>query len=292
MEQTILIPIDGTESVDETLLYVRSISPKFKEAMRVVLMHVTPNVDSLNAAVEVHPHVNAIHNALQSEDWKVDRETRIGDPVREIIKMSILLPATMILMSTHGRSGIERIREGSVTEQVLKQSPCPVFILHSSKPAPADNRTEDLFKRILVPLDGSDASAAILSCVERFAKMHDSEIVIFHDELEHAEYVEEKAAIKAKLQEHSVALANAGLKVSLDMTTYKKPIREILDRIDSLDIDLVSMATHGTHGDKIAMDESVTAEIVRHANCPLLVWSAEPQCPSVSAEPQCPTVPD
>jgi hypothetical protein len=29
------------------------------------------------------------------------------------------------------------------------------------------------------------------------------------------------------------------------------------------------------------MDESVTAEIVRHSNCPLLVWSAEPQCPTI-----------
>lgn len=282
MEQTILIPIDGTESVEETLLYVRSIAPKSKTETRVVLMHVTPSVDSANAAVEVHPNVNAIHDSLQNEDWTVERETRLGDPVREIIKMAILLPATMILMSTHGRSGLERIRDGSVTEQVLKQSPCPVFILHSSRPEPADNRTEDLFKRILVPLDGTDASSAILSCVERFAKMHDSEIVLFHDELEHAEYAEEKAAIKAKLQEHSVALANAGLKVSLDMTTYKKPIREILDRIDNLHIDLVSMATHGDDGDKIAMDESVTAEVVRHSNCPLLVWSAEPQCPTVT----------
>jgi len=282
MEQTILIPIDGTESVEETLLYVRSISPKSKVDTRIVLMHVTPSVDSVNAAVEIHPNVNAISDALQYEDWNVARETRIGDPVREIIKMAILLPATMILMSTHGRSGLERIREGSVTEQVLKQSPCPVFILHSTKPEPADRRTEDLFKRILVPLDGTDASAAILSCVERFAKLHDSEIVIFHDELDHAEYEEEKAAIKAKLQEHSVALANAGLKVSLDMTTYKRPIREILDRIDNLNIDLVSMATHGNDGDKIAMDESVTAEVVRHSNCPLLVWSAEPQCPTVN----------
>jgi nucleotide-binding universal stress UspA family protein len=280
MEQTILIPIDGTESVDKTLLYVRTISPK--DITRIVLLHVSPNISSANAAVEIHPNVNAIHDALLADDWKVERETRIGDPVREIIKMTILLPATMILMSTHGRSGIERIREGSVTEQVLKQSPCPVFILHSTRQQPVDNRTEDLFKRILVPLDGTEASAAILSCVEQFAKMHDSEVVLFHDELEHAEYEEEKAVIKAKLQEHSVALANAGLKVSLDMTTYKRPIREILEKIDSLNIDLVSMATHGSDGDKIAMDESVTAEVVRHSNCPLLVWSAEPQCPTVT----------
>ena len=277
MQQTILIPIDGTESADETLLYVQSIAPKSET--RIVLIQVTPHVDSVNAVIEVHPNVNAIHNTLEDKGWKVEREARIGDPVREIIKMAILLPATLILMSTHGRSGVERIRKGSVTEQVLKQSPCPVFILHSSRPEPSDNRTEQLFRRILVPLDGTDASSAILECVERFAKMHDSEVVMFHDEIEHAESDEERAAIKARLQDQSVALANTGLRVSLDMTTYRRPIREILDKIDAMNIDLVSMATHGDGGERRAMDESVTAEVVRHSNCPLLVWSAEPQCP-------------
>ena len=280
MKRTILIPIDGSESTEETVLYARSMCPKSET--RIVLLHVTPAVNTVNASIDNVPHVKTIHDALLGEDWAVEIETRMGDPVFEILKMAILLPATMILMSTHGRSGIERIRDGSVTEQVLKQSPCPVFILHSTRPEPADNRTENLFKRILVPLDGTEASSAILECVERFAKMHDAEVLLFHDEMESAEYDDKKAAIKAKLQDQSVDLANTGLKVSLDMTTYKRPIREILDRIDDMNIDLVSMATHGDGGEMRALDESVTAEIIRHSNCPLLVWSAEPQCPVLS----------
>lgn len=280
MEQTILIPIDGSESAEETSLYVQAISPKDKT--RIVLMHVTPNVNALNASIDNVPNVNIIHNTLTQEGWTVDIETRMGDPVFEILKMAILLPATLLFMSTHGRSGLERIREGSVTEQVLKQSPCPVFILHSTRAEPADNRTENLFKRILVPLDGTEASAAILECVERFAKMHESDVVLFHDEMDHIESDDERAAIKAKLQDQSVELANTGLTVSLDMTTYKRPIREILTRIDDMNIDLVSMVSHGDKGERRAMDESVTAEIIRHSNCPLLVWSAEPQCPVVT----------
>ncbi len=280
MKRTILIPIDGTESADETIHYAQSMCPKSET--QIVLLHVTPAVNTMNASVDNVPHVKTIFDALKSDDWVVKTEVRMGEPVLEILKMAILLPATMILMSTHGRSGIERIREGSVTEQVLKQAPCPIFILHSTRPVPAENRTGKLFNRILVPLDGTDASSAILECVERFAKMHDAEVVLFHDEMESAEFDDEKTAIKAKLQDQSVELANNGLKVSLDMTTYKRPIREILDRIDNMDIDLVSMATHGDRGEKRALDESVTAEIIRHSNCPLLVWSADPQCPVLS----------
>jgi nucleotide-binding universal stress UspA family protein len=280
VKRTILIPIDGSESTEETILYARLMCPKSET--RIVLLHVTPAVNTVNASIDNVPNVKTVYDALTGDDWAVEIETRMGDPVFEILKMAILLPATMILMSTHGRSGMERIRDGSVTELVLKQSPCPVFILHSTRPEPADKRTEHIFKRILVPLDGTDASSAILECVERFAKMHDAEVLLFHDEMETAEFDDKKAAIKAKLQDQSVDLANTGLKVSLDMTTYKRPIREILDRIDDMNIDLVSMATHGDTGEKRALDESVTAEIIRHSNCPLLVWSAEPQCPTLT----------
>ena len=182
MEQTILIPVDGTESADETALYAKSMCPKSET--RIVLLHVTPAVTTMNAAIDHVPNVKTSYETLINRDWAVETEVRMGDPIFEILKMAILLPATMILMSTHGRSGIDRIRDGSVTEQVLKQSPCPVFILHSTRAEPADNRTEDLFKRILVPLDGTDISASILGCVEHFAKAHDSEVILFHDEMD------------------------------------------------------------------------------------------------------------
>ena len=202
--------------------------------------------------------------------------------IEEIVKFAVLMPATLMLMSTHGRSGLERVREGSVTEQVLKQSPCPIFILHSTRAEPADHREHELFRRILVPLDGTETSASILSCVERFAKNHDSEVILFHDEVEDGGDEYNNAAVKEALQEQSVKLANSGLKVTLDMSTYKRPIREILSKIDDMNIDLVSMATHGESGVKRALDESVTAEVIRHANCPLLVWSSDPQCPPAS----------
>jgi nucleotide-binding universal stress UspA family protein len=277
MENRILVPLDGTESVREILLYVKSITPR--EATQIVLLNVIPQAGDEASG---KTHVDEIQNALVQDNWTVRHETRMGNPVDEIVKFAILMPATMLLMSTHGRSGLERVREGSVTEQVLRQSPCPVFILHTTRMEPADQRTEELFKRILVPLDGTKASSAILECVERFAKAHDSEVILFHDEMDSNLPEEDRAAIKALLQDQSVALANTGLKVSLDLSTYRRPIMEILNKIDNLNVNLVSMATHGESGVRRALDESVTAEVIRHSNCPLLVWSAEPQCPPVA----------
>ena len=276
MKNRILLPLDGTEKVEEIILYVTSITPR--EATSITLLNV---ITSKDAEAGGDAHAVEILEKLGQAGWDVNREVRMGDPVEEIVKFAILLPATMLLMSTHGRSGLERVRDGSVTEQVLKQCPCPIFILHSTRAEPADQRTEQLFRRILVPLDGTKVSAAILECVEKFAKFHDSEVILFHDEMDSVESEEDRAAVKTALQDQSVKLANTGLKVSLDMSTYRRPIREILSRIDDMNIDLVSMATHGESGVRRALDESVTAEVIRHSNCPLLVWSADPQCPEM-----------
>ena len=279
MKNRILIPLDGTEQVAEIILYAQSITPCADT--EISLLHVLPQAGAEHTAAE---HIDEIMTVLTKAGWTVNSDLRMGDAVEEIVKFALLMPATLMLMSTHGRSGLEKIRQGSVTEQVLQHSPCPVFILHSTRAEPAKARDGDLFKRILVPLDGTDVSASILSCVERFSRAHDSEVILFHDEMDSDSPEEQRAAVKLALQEHSVKLANAGLKVSLDMSTYKRPIREILKKIDDMNIDLVSMASHGESGVRRALEESVRAGVIRHSSCPLLVWSAEHDFPPVSGD--------
>ena len=286
MQDKVLVPVDGTESFDETLAYVQALTPQART--EIVLLHVlpadtTPEVAAINCSQDgIHDKLQKLYTALRERGWTVSAELRMGDPVEEIVKMAVLLPAAVVFLSTHGRTGLERISKGSVTESVVRQCPCPSFILHSTRPEPPDQRREQLFRRILVPLDGTDDSSAILPCVEKFAKSHDSEVVIFHDQACDGPTgnSENDQAVKRALQDQSVELANKGLVVTLDMSTYRRPIREILNKIDERDIDLVAMVSHGLSGNRRALEESVTADVIRHSNCPLLVWSASPQCPT------------
>ncbi|MGB5261687.1 MAG: universal stress protein [Gammaproteobacteria bacterium] len=281
MLDRILLPVDGSEIFSETLGYIRLLGNA--SAPEVTLLHVQdpakgqPQNDTDAAG---HPLLKGYYDSLHHDGWTVRAELRTGNPVDEITRYAVQTEPELLVMSTHGRSGLENIRQGSTTEQVVRQSPCPVFILHSSRADSREPGGEHLFHRILVPLDGTEVSAAILPCVQHFARRFNTEVVLFHD---HPDCEEPAEASKRRefIDRHGVELANAGITVQLDCSTLRQPIQEILRRTDDLNIDLIAMVSHGQGGEPRALDESVTANIMRHASRPLLVWSSDPQCPAV-----------
>ncbi len=281
MLERILIPVDGSELFDETLYYIEHLGDR--PHTELVLLHIFPDQTAANSngsgkKASEHPLLSKYYDILTRDNWRVEAKVRVGDAVDEITKLAVQLPASLTVMSTHGRSGVDNIREGSIAEQVVKQSPCPVFILHSTRPDMDESHHEHLFRRMLVPLDGSEVSASIMPCVEKFAKKFDTEVMLFHDGGAECEDEDHSLRKKEVLGRHGVSLANAGVSVRLDCSTHRRPINEILKRTDEMNIDIVVMATHGNGGERRPLEDSVTANVMRHSNRPLLVWSSDPQC--------------
>lgn len=63
----------------------------------------------------------------------VQCETRLGDPGHEIVDFANEINADLIVMPSHGRSGIRRILLGSVAERVMRHAECPVMIIRKPK---------------------------------------------------------------------------------------------------------------------------------------------------------------
>jgi nucleotide-binding universal stress UspA family protein len=181
MLERVLLPVDGSERFSETVSYVQELGRTGLQEMR--LLHVEPTRGGeVEHDVADHPLLGRYRDAFAAQGWSVHAELRSGDPHQEISRCAVDMRASLVVMSTHGRSGIELVREGSVTEQVVRGSPCPVFIMHSGRADGSDAQPGHLFRRMLVPLDGSEVSAAILPCVQRFARSFETEVVLFHDE--------------------------------------------------------------------------------------------------------------
>lgn len=86
-------------------------------------------------------------------------DAAVGNPAKEILRIATEHDADLIVMSTHGRSGIRKAFFGSTTEQLLRDTPVPVLVTPAGDPGPIE--LEDLtrgFRGVLAPVDLTPSS--------------------------------------------------------------------------------------------------------------------------------------
>jgi nucleotide-binding universal stress UspA family protein len=201
-----------------------------------------------------------------------------GSPAARILERATSLPADLIVMGTHGRGGFEHLVLGSVTEKVVRQARCPVLTV----PPPAARSTLP-FKRVLCPVDFSEASIVALACAFSIAQESDARLTLLHvfdwpsnDELS-LEGAFDVPAFRRKREEEArhrlVALIPEGARnwCSPDPTLrFGKPYREILAVAETERADLVVMGVHGRNALDVMLFGSNTNQVVRRASCPVL----------------------
>jgi nucleotide-binding universal stress UspA family protein len=95
----------------------------------------TVNPQDLERRLEVTRHyLRNKAEPLRNDGWHVETLTEIGYPEEAIVRVARNHNVDAIIMSTHGRTGLNRLLLGSVTHRVLNEAPCPVFVI-PNKPA-------------------------------------------------------------------------------------------------------------------------------------------------------------
>ncbi len=183
-----------------------------------------------------------------------------GDPAEEIVRHA--RDAELVAMTTHGRSGVERLLRGSVAEEVLRTCDRPLLLCN---PSAFERRPEVRFERLLVALDGTDRSARVLPLVERVARVHHAHVKALHVEPPAPCTAEAVSGLSGAVGR----LRTAGVDVEPVEARGPSVTDEILEAAD--EADLLAMATHGRSGVSRWWFGSVTEEVLRHAHCPLLV---------------------
>lgn len=147
---TILLPTDGSECSGKATTYALSFAKHY--GARVVALHVIDQrweEQTRVAFAEVGQDLSAkIRSGYEEEARRILREvagaagkagvpveTRIvtGIPYEEIVGVGKGLPADLIIMGTHGRSGVSHLLLGSVAEKVVRRAPCPVLTVRQDE---------------------------------------------------------------------------------------------------------------------------------------------------------------
>ena len=136
----ILVPIDFSDCAKKALRYAIPLAKEHEAA--ITLLYVVPPDYAVGeyggiAYAALHDEARATGErdlaalAIDEVRGEVPAETvvRSGSPAFEIVETAKTLPADVIVISTHGRTGLKHVLLGSVTEHLVRRAPCPVLVV-------------------------------------------------------------------------------------------------------------------------------------------------------------------
>ncbi|MBM4446862.1 MAG: universal stress protein [Chloroflexi bacterium] len=167
----VLVPLDGSELAERAIPYAKTIA-RIKGSELILFTVSIAAVEQLDRPMKAYLELNA--QELQSQGIKASTAIAYGNVADEIISFADKNNIDLIIISTHGYSGIKRWVLGSVARKVLYGT-CVQVLLIKSK-APKASQVE--LKKLLLPLDGSPFSEAPIPFIEELTKGTEAEIVL------------------------------------------------------------------------------------------------------------------
>jgi nucleotide-binding universal stress UspA family protein len=137
--RSILIPTDFSETSDEALKYAADMALAFGGRLHVMHVqgkagdHFAPNFPAGLFVTAVQEKLRTFLSREEIDRLRLEYAVRVGGPAEEIVRDADARAVDVIVMGTHGRSGIAHLLMGSVAEQVVRMAPCPVLLIRHPK---------------------------------------------------------------------------------------------------------------------------------------------------------------
>ncbi|MFN2162264.1 MAG: universal stress protein [Candidatus Promineifilaceae bacterium] len=288
MFSRILVPLDGSALAESAL----SLAEQFIEGSegRLILLRVVPYFTVLAADPLLYEEMNrlgedealaylrSIRNELP-DPGKADIVCQVGSAADSILQYSIENDVDLIVMSSHGRSGINRWVYGSVAERIMSQAPCPTLIINARQ-----SSQEGAPSKILVPLDGSGLAEQALHPALDLAQLLDAELYLLSvttsgelrietaSEAGAFADIENGEVVKAKDYLQDLAENLDYQKVNYDVEIASGSVAEaIMDYAAENGMELIIMSSHGRTGLKRWVYGSVAEKVLRGACCATMI---------------------
>jgi len=217
-------------------------------------------------------------------DVTVTSSVRTGKPFHEITTAAREGAADLIVIATHGHTGVERALLGSTAERVVRHASSPVLTVPArTTPRRAGKTPPFKLKKILVPIDFSNLSKDALPYALLLAGHFGAELLLLHiveqfpidsllgRELTHQTTVPLMKQAEADLERMVRELGEASGVKATAVVRGGTPFAEICDAAKTGSADLIVLTTHGYTGLKHVWLGSTAERVVRHAPCPVLV---------------------
>jgi nucleotide-binding universal stress UspA family protein len=301
----ILCPVDFSQNSQHALEDASTLAGWYEATLDVVYVHPIVTVTTFAEGLPLLPAAalltpadrEAVQRSLLDftaphlrDGVRMECRVREGEPSAEILEEIREKASDLVVIGTHGRSGVRRLLLGSVTERVLRQAACPVMTI-PPRLMEAPPLRSALFKRVLCATDFSPCSMSALSYATSIAQESGGELAVMHvmevlpEEMgsesswatgrTFADYIASaRAATLARLEQSIPAAVRETCKVDL-VHVSGKPYREILREAAARQSDLIVVGVHGRNPLGMLFFGSTSHQLVRHAACAVMTVRAE-----------------
>jgi nucleotide-binding universal stress UspA family protein len=302
--RNIIVPIDFSKMSVQAIQIARQLARRFRASIHLAhVRHLNYIGDFVAPAPPIVPFPFMTYDeggeqSALEELKKVARECGVASascdvlsgapPFDEICRLAHTIPADLVVMPTHGRTGLKHVFLGSTAERIVQHSSCPVLVTRG-KTVKSRNGSQPGMKTILVPVDFSSCSREGLRYAIAFANEFGAKIILLHATYLGYVYSCEGTAIYdiPSLQKAARQAAERKMRDfvrSLDFGAVKfetafsdgSPVVDICAFAKNHDVDLIITSTHGFTGFTHVLIGSVAEQVVRHAPCSVLVVPSHP----------------
>jgi nucleotide-binding universal stress UspA family protein len=289
MYRRILVPLDGSSLAEHVLPYARLLAGALKTPVHL-LACLAQTAIARGETVEMlrlaQGYLDQAAASLEGGGLQVSVSVVEGEPAAEIASEADRQAGTLLVMSTHGRSGLQRMALGSVADRVLRATASPMLVVRpQSEEAPSEVRLEVA----VVPLDESELAEQALPHAERLAGALDLKLLVVEALPSEMEYYMQAEAFAGAARDIAEAaegaseeylegvaarLHKAGLHSVEWRVIHGTAGRSIVNAVQELPDSMVIMTTHGRSGMGRWILGSVADQVIRHSARPVLVVRA------------------
>ena len=142
--KNILVPVDYSDSGEAAMSYAVSLARESNARLHLVHVYEQPftYVDGGFAGTPVATEIPPVdlkdeeaklQKITPADDVSLTRQFIIGGPADELVRYAEDNQIDLVVMGTHGRTGLSRLLMGSVAEGVVRRAPCPVLTIKQPK---------------------------------------------------------------------------------------------------------------------------------------------------------------
>jgi len=307
MIEHILVPLDGSTLAERVLPHLFALARAFDSHITILRVMDQSKSDQPDQRydpldwqmreAEARSYLKKMKMSLIQSGLTVRYELLYGDPATRIVEFVQNQDVDLLLLSSHGESGLTGWNISSVVQKTVIRVQKPTMIVRAYQAVQTDH-SEAHYKKIFIPLDGSSRAEFVLSLAVSLTNFHKAQLIVAHvvrePELPRRTppSQEENRLIRELVEKNRREAAHylSGLQeqFAVNMKTHLIIGEDVADTLHSLvgreNPDLIVMTAHGYSGSAHRPFGSLALNFIAYGTRPLLILQDMPESCEVLPE--------